>query len=554
MTTTPPELSGFSIVAGEVRTRRSTTGADAFRAVNPATGAELDPLIHPATDEDIDLACTEAWTAFAHLGVREPREIARFLDAIADQVRGLGALLVATAVAETGLKQARIETERDRTVFTLRMFADLARQAEWMQPAIDTADSSRPTRVRPDLRSCLRPLGPVAVFGASNFPLAYSTAGGDTASALASGCPVIVKGHPAHPATGELVARVVAEAASVEGMPKGVFSYLAAGGRREHAIGERLVLNANVRAVGFTGSFEGGNALAAIAARRPDPIPVFAEMGSTNPIVLLEDALASRSEAIADEIAASVLGSSGQMCTCPGLLFVRRTPAGEQFVAHLADRLGRVDRAIMLSASVRTGYTKRVEQIASVRGVDLRVGETNPPKPDPNLAADAHEPIAVRPALFTTDAATFRENAKLHDEAFGPSALVVLASSDAALLEALGSVQGALAGAIYRTPSDEALCDKVRALLEHRVGRLVFNGVTTGVEVSHAMVHGGPYPATNQPHTSAVGSSAVRRWCRPTCYQNASQRDLPLVLHNENPLGVHRVVNGQPSREGIAGP
>ena len=558
--TAAPELTGFSIIAGETAHREQAVGADAFRAYAPQTGRALDPPFHPATDTDVDDACAAAWTAFAELQARPPEDLARLLDSIADNMRALGTFLIATVAAETGLQTSRVESERDRAVYTLRLFADVARRADWTDAIIDLADPHRAPRPRPDLRRALRPLGPAAVFGASNFPLAYGVPGGDTASALAAGCPVVIKGHPAHPATGELIARAISDAVQSTGLPAGVFSYLVAGGRREHAIGERLIANPCIRAVGFTGSYEGGMAIAELSRRRPDPVPVYAEMGSCNPVVLLENALAENAEAIADDLARAILGSSGQQCTCPGLIFARRNAATERFIDRLEARMGAVEAAPMLSPHVRATYMRRVEQTAAIRGVDLRVGEAKSPPRPPLVGRFASsetgpaDPITAKPAIFSTDAITFRQNATLHDESCGPSTLLVLSASETEFLNAIASVQGALVGAIYRSRDDQPLADTVRSVLEQRVGRLVFNGVTTGVEVAHAMVQGGPFPSTNHPETSAVGHTAIRRWARPVCYQNADDAALPPVLRDANPLGAARLVNGLQTREPLSRP
>ncbi len=547
-------LRGRSIVAGEVVPEPpNVEPGTVFRGIDPGTGNELPTPFFPATAEDVDRAAWQAWQAFyamSELGDEGPAARAALLETIAEQIVKLGDLLIATATDETGLGPARLVSERDRTVNTLRMFAEAVRRGEWVQAAIDTSQPSRRPIPKPDIRRMLRPLGPVAVFGAGNFPLAYSTAGGDTASALAAGCPVVVKGHPGHPGTGELAAQAITNAVEWLGLHPGTFSYLHAGpmgSPREFAIGEQLVKHTAIRAVGFTGSVSGGMALSRLAAARPDPIPVFAEMGSVNPVFVLPEAAETQAATIADRLIASITNSNGQMCTCPGLIFGVRSSGMESLLRDMAASMDSAPPQPMLNHRVQANYAKRVAEVARVDGVSLRAGSPNAGHVPADRAAghEAGQTIRCSPAFFRTTYEVFRRSPTLHDEVFGPAAIAVICESDQELAQAAAAIHGSLTGTIWASGADEELARRLGSVLEARVGRLIYNGVPTGVEVCAAMVHGGPMPATNQAHTTAVGPLAVRRWCRPVCYQNAPDPLLPPELQSANPLGIVRLVNGE---------
>lgn len=532
-------VSGYSLIGGKPCERSEDPLA--FLALTPPNGEPIPVEFHAASAQDVEQACRGAWRAFHALQSRPAEDRADLLERIAAKVEGFGDDLVAWACAETGLTPTRIRAERDRTIYTLRLFAGVVREGSWVRAAIDIGEPARKPLPKPDLRRMLRPLGPVAVFGAGNFPLAYSAAGGDTASALASGCPVIVKGHPGHPGTGELVARAVCEAVAEVGLDPGVFSYLHAGGPREMEIGAAVVRNPCVRAVGFTGSMEGGMALARIASERPDPIPVFAEMGSTNPVFLLRHALQSQGESIAEKLGSSITGSNGQMCTCPGLIFALHDEHTDAFVRRLATLLDHTPAQPMLNRRTLDTLLRRLGEVAGVKGVELRAGQAGSGGAAARAAGGA---IASCAALYRTTLSTFRAERTLHKECFGPVAIVVVCENEQVMLDGASLIQGSLTGSIFGAALDAALATKVQAVLEQRVGRLIFNGVPTGVEVCHAMTHGGPFPSTNQPHTTAVGPLAIERWCRPVTYQNAPEQNLPRELRNENPMGIERVVNG----------
>jgi NADP-dependent aldehyde dehydrogenase len=478
-----------------------------FTAASPATGRPLERSFDAATPEQVDRACRHAAAAFDHVSDDHAR--ASLLREAASGIAALGDRLLETASAETGLAPPRLAGERDRTVFTLRMFADLAESGAWRRDCSDAAQPERTPLPKPALRRFLLPLGPVAVFGASNFPLAYSTAGGDTASALAAGCPVVVKGHALHPATGELVASVLVDAVRKAGLHPGTFALLPAGGERDHAVGAELVTHPAIRAAGFTGSHGGGMALHRLAEARPEPIPVFAEMGSVNPVFVLPRAASSDGEAIAERLFASVSNSCGQMCTCPGLIFVPACAAAS-LVDRLAVLVTESAAQPMLSHGMRQSFGRRIDECRRVGGVHLLASGRA------GTGEGFHQPLV----LLRTDAATFEASPTLRDECFGPSTIIIECEGVEAMLAAVASLPGSLAASIFHAPGDEVDGRRLERALLRRVGRLVFNGVPTGVEVSPAMVHGGPYPATNQPHTTAVGAMAIERWCRPVCLQN----------------------------------
>jgi alpha-ketoglutaric semialdehyde dehydrogenase len=542
--------TGRSIIAGKTPDpgRSPLLPSDAkFYALDPHSGTQLPTLYLAASNEELDAACWQAWQAFHWMQERPATDRARLLELIAQKILDLGEDLLGLATDETGLGPARLVSERERTVGQLRMFANLVRKGDWVQASIDTGQPSRRPLPKPDLRRLLRPLGPVAVFGASNFPLAYSTAGGDTASALAAGCPVVVKGHPSHPGTGELVGQAITQAVADAGFDPGTFSFLHAGGGRELAIGQQLVRHPAIRAVGFTGSFSGGMALARIGAERADPIPVFAEMGSTNPVFLLPHALETLLSDLAERLYASVTASNGQMCTCPGLIFAPKGDGCEAMLRILSKSMNEAQPQTMLNPRVRHTFAKRAGDVAAVNGVEFRGGSPLAAHRSAEGAEEhrAGEPIRCSPALLRCTFETFRKNPTLHEEVFGPLAIVVVCEGEQQLVDAAAMIQGTLTGTIWAGQNDSDLARRIQTILEQRVGRLIYNGVPTGVEVCPSMVHGGPYPATNQPQSTAVGSFAITRWTRPICYQNTPESMLPPELRNANPLQIRRLVNGE---------
>lgn len=539
-------LTGFSIIAGAAASDRSTP----FHAIDPATGRDSEVTSFAASPAEVAAAASSAADAFDAYRDTPPSTRAEFLERCAANIAALGDELLRHASMETGLAIPRLGGERDRTCNQFRFFAGLVREGSWVDAVIDHGDPSRTPLPKPDLRRMRVPLGPAAVFGASNFPLAYSAGGGDTASALAAGCPVVVKGHPSHPSTGELVAAAITRAAKDVSLPSGVYSYLHAGGAREIEVGRELITSLHIRAAGFTGSLRGGMALAQLASARPDPIPVFAEMGSANPVFILPGALEKDAAGLAARLHASVTNSTGQMCTCPGLIFLAPSPKADEFIHALAASIAATDAMVMLSPKIRSSYVARLGELAAVPGVrEVRGGDHARPK----TVGEHQTPRSAygRPALLTVPLESFHAHHTLREECFGPSTLCVTVPAPTDLHAAAGLIDGSLTGTICfdsASTSDTALARAIQQVLERRVGRVIYNGVPTGVEVARAMVHGGPYPATNQPHTSAVGSLALERWCRPVCYQNCPDDLLPLALRDSNPLKLTRTTTPIPSR------
>jgi alpha-ketoglutaric semialdehyde dehydrogenase len=524
MTTTAPN-GGSILVGAEVR-----SSARRFQAINPGTGEALPDWHDEAGEADVADACALAAAAAASFAALTPDVRAGFLEAAAEAILAIGEPLIETAMAETGLPRARLEGERMRTVNQLRMFSDELRKGEWLDVTIDSALPER-APPRPDLRRVNVAVGPVAVFGASNFPLAFSVAGGDTASALAAGCPVVVKGHPAHPGTGLLVARAIAGAVRAAGLPGGVFSYLSG---RDNAIGAALVADPHIKAVGFTGSRGGGLALSTIAAARPEPIPVFAEMSSINPVVLMPAALETNAEALGAAFVASLTMGAGQFCTNPGLVLAIESPALDRFVAAAAAALGASAPQVMLAPHIRLAFERGVAKIDSAENV--RRVASGPAPEDHNRASGA---------LFETAAKAFLENRDLGEEVFGASSLVVRCCDRAELLQVIAGLEGQLTATLQLADADIADAGPVLAALSERVGRVLANGWPTGVEVCPAMVHGGPFPATSDARTTSVGTLAMIRFLRPVCYQAIPDALLPPALQEANPWRLPRRVDGE---------
>ncbi len=528
------KLSGLNLVGSS----ESGKGSDRFSAVNPASLEKMTPEFTEATTEEIDQAVGLAAGAFGAYREKTLEERAGFLEAIAEAILSAGDALVERCTAETALPETRIQGERMRTVNQLRLFAEVIRDGTWLDARIDTALPERQPVPRPDIRQVQIPLGPVGVFGSSNFPLAFSVAGGDTASALAAGCPVIVKAHPLHPGTSEMVARAILDAARQTGMPGGVFSMVHGA---SHRVGMDLVMHPQIRAIGFTGSFRGGKALFDAANRRDVPIPVFAEMGSVNPVFILPGAMKDRAGEIARGMVQSFTLGVGQFCTNPGLVISAAAEESKGFQEQL-NRLSAETRAgVMLSGAIRSGFLDGTDRMKNSHGVEMLGEESDPGKG--NL---------VTPRVFSTSGKVFLENEMLWQEVFGPSTLSILTDDRREMLEIAEKMDGHLTASLHGTTGDlKANADLVR-ILELKVGRLIFNGFPTGVEVCHAMVHGGPFPATTASQTTSVGTAAIRRFSRPVCYQDFHQESLPPALKNGNPLGIWRLVNGKLSRDPLS--
>ena len=509
------------------RTSAGTHGE--IRAVEAATGASMEPAFGGSSLDDLDRACALADAAFDTYRAQAPAERAAFLDAVADEVMALGDELVVRCVAETGLPRSRVEGERARTVGQLRMFADVVRDGAFLDARIDRSLPERKPLPRPDIRLLNVPLGPVAVFGASNFPLAFSVAGGDTASALAAGCPVVVKAHSAHPGTSELVGRAVAKAAHARGMPEGVFSLLF-GAKRE--IGQRLVADPRIMAVGFTGSRTAGTMLMQIAAARPEPIPVYAEMSSVNPVLLFPGALKERGAAIGSAFVASLTLGAGQFCTNPGLVLAVEGSGLEAFIESAAASVRATPGAVMLTPGIRRAYCEGISALAAHAAVTMLAE---------GAARGACEGRAM---LFAVGADAFLADAALREEVFGATSLVVRCRDVAQMEGIVRSLEGQLTAALHLTPADYPAVRALLPLLERKVGRILVNGFGTGVEVCHAMVHGGPYPATSDGRSTSVGAKAIERFLRPVCYQDMPELLLPDALADENELGLWRREDG----------
>ena len=528
-------LTGTHFIGGTP----SRQGAPSLRGVNPASGEVLEPGFAEATPGEIEAAAQAAEAAFERYASLPFERPVAFLRGIVESLLELGAELLDRAHAETALPHARLESERGRTVSQIRLFADLLEEGSWVEARIDPALPERTPIARPDLRRMLVPLGPVAVFGASNFPLAFSVAGGDTVSALAAGCPVIVKAHPGHPGTSELVARAVLRAVERTGMPDGVFSLLH-GASPEVGLG--LVSHPLVQAVGFTGSLRGGRALFDAAGRRLQPIPVYAEMGSSNPVFVLPGALAERGPAIAQGLAASVSLGAGQFCTNPGLTVLAASEAATAFLDELARLLAAAPTGTMVHVGIKSSYDACLATAAATPGVSVAGRGV---APGPNAATEAHG------ALLTTDSATWAREPRLAEEIFGPATLAVRCRDRADLLALARNLHGQLTATVHGTAGDLAEFADLLTILRRKAGRIVVNGFPTGVEVGHAMQHGGPYPATTDPRSTSVGTAAIQRFARPVCFQDVPDNLLPPPLQNANPRGIWRLLDGRRTREAL---
>jgi 2,5-dioxopentanoate dehydrogenase len=529
-------LHGRSLIAGSAGQAGGTT----FQAINPATGERLSPEFHEAPPAEVDRAMSAAALAFADYRTRSGEERGRLLDKIAAEIEALGDALIERASAETGLPVARITGERARTCGQLRLFANLVREGSWVDARIDPAQPARQPLPRPDLRRMLIPLGPVVVFGSSNFPLAFSVAGGDTASALAAGCPVVVKAHRAHPGTSELVAGAVTRAVGDCGLPAGLFSLIHGGGS---TLGIALVRHPATAAVGFTGSHAAGRALFDAAASRPHPIPVFAEMSSLNPVFLLAGAVRERPAAIAQGLLNSFTLGVGQFCTKPGLIFLQRGPHTGTFLQELARLVDSAPCGTMLTSGIRASFLENRRKITAAAGVQpLAAGSVAP-----NAAGNESGP-----SVATTSARHFLQHLELATEAFGPFTLVIVGDDADEITACASALEGQLTATLHGTDADLRENRSLIAALEQKVGRVVVNGFPTGVEVCPAMNHGGPYPATTDVRFTSVGTAAIERFARPICYQNVPDELLPAGLQNANPLGLLRLVDGKPARDPVA--
>ncbi|QBQ99736.1 aldehyde dehydrogenase (NADP(+)) [Paraburkholderia pallida] len=505
--------------------------AGEMRAFAPALGKDIEPPFGLGDQADVARACELAAQAFDAFRAAPHEQRAQLLEAIAERILGIGDELIERAHLESALPKARLEGERGRTVGQLRLFASLVRDGRWCGAVLDSALPERKPLPRSDLRAQRIGVGPVAVFGASNFPLAFSVAGGDTASALAAGCPVVVKAHLAHPGTSELVGRAIQQAVADVGLPEGVFSLIFGGGNET---GEALVAHPAIKAVGFTGSRRGGLALAHIAAQRAEPIPVYAEMSSINPMFVLPAALAARGESIAQGFVDSLTLGVGQFCTNPGLVLAIDGPGLDRFVTAVSAALGQKPAQTMLTAGIAKAYDDAVAARKTTEGVEQLAAGTS---------SDAQ--CAAQPLLFKTSATAFLAQHALSDEIFGPASLVLTCRDEAELARVAEHLEGQLTATLQIDRDDYAMAARLLPVLERKAGRILANGFPTGVEVSYAMVHGGPFPATSDARTTSVGAMAIERFLRPVCYQDLPAELLPSAVQDDNPLGLWRLRDGE---------
>jgi NADP-dependent aldehyde dehydrogenase len=502
-----------------------------IRAFNPATGTELEPDFGAGGETDVARACILAQEALDSYRETSLATRARFLRMIGQGILGLGDALVDRACAETGLPRGRIEGERSRTVGQLELFASIVSEGRWINATLDSALPDRKPQPRPDLRLRKIALGPVAVFGASNFPLAFSVAGGDTASALAAGCPVVVKAHPSHLGTSELVGRVIQQAVADCGLDEGVFSLVLGEG---NAIGQALVSHPAIKAVAFTGSRLGGLSLMRVASQRPEPIPVYAEMSSINPIFLFPLALDKHAEMLAKGFVDSMTLGVGQFCTNPGIVMGTNGDGFQRFSRAASQELSAHGAGTMLSPAIHSAYERGLERLKSAKGVNSLAQVEAPP--DSCLGA---------PALFSITAKQLLAELELAEEVFGPSSILVSCEAAEEMRAVVEQLPGQLTASLFVEEEDLETARALVPLLERKVGRIIFNGYPTGVEVSHAMVHGGPFPATSDSRTTSVGAGAIERFLRPVSYQNMPEALLPESLRDANPLKILRLRNAK---------
>ena len=517
---TPIGLTGRQLIGKSASAGREA----AVRGVDPSTGKELEPAYGGANAQDLERACALAAAAFDTYRETSLEARAKFLERIAERILGIGDVLIERAMQESGLPRARLEGERGRTVGQIRLFAAVVREGSWLEARIDPAMPDRKPLPRSDLRVRNVPIGPVAVFGASNFPLAFSVAGGDTASALAAGCPVVVKAHPAHPGTSELVGRAIQAAVADCALPEGVFSMLYGAG---NWLGGALVADPRIKAVGFTGSRGGGLALMNIANERKEPIPVYAEMSSINPVLVLPAAMKNRGGEIAKGFVASLTMGAGQFCTNPGLVLGQEGAVLDQFASKVAENLGSCAPATMLTPGIHAAYTKGVDRIAK-----------NPNVKTVARGQAASAPHAGQSAFFATDAKSFLADHSLREEVFGSSSVLIRCPDVETMKKIIEDLEGQLTITLQMDAEDTEYARALMPALERKAGRLLVNGFPTGVEVAHAMVHGGPFPATSDGRTTSVGSLAIYRFLRPVCYQDFPAALLPEALRDGNPAGI----------------
>lgn len=490
-----------------------------------------------ATTQEIDQVMERSWQAFLTYKKCSLKERADFMHAIAEELENVREKVVPVAMEETHLPEGRMNSELSRTIFQLNSYAEAAEQGTWLDARIDTAIPDKKPKPKPDLRKLLVPLGPVVVFGSSNFPFAYSTAGGDTACAFAAGCPVIVKAHPGHPQTSQIVADAILEAAQKSDMPDGIFAHVHGA---SFEAGQALVMHAKTKAVGFTGSLAGGRALFDMAAQREEPIPVFAEMGSINPVFLLPQKIKQDAEGTAETYAASITQGVGQFCTNPGLIFGIDGDDLQTFIKTLSAELKKVSPADMLHPGIAKGYAQKRAAALEQKGVTTEA-----------VSEVEGKELQGTPTLASATGEAFLNNPVLHQEVFGPYSLIIKCKDIDEMVEAALHTEGQLTATLMATDEDIEQQSGLFEAVENICGRLIMNGVPTGVEVALAMQHGGPYPATTDSRFTSVGPDGIRRFARPLCFQNFPDHLLPKELQNDNPLGIWRTVNNELTKEKI---
>lgn len=509
----------------------SSKGEESFQAFASTANDYLQGNFTIATKEEFENVLSLANSAFSIYREIPALKRADFLDAIAHEISELGDVLIQRCSQESSLPATRIIGERARTCGQLQLFAKLLREGWWVDARIDIALPERKPQPKADIRRMLIPVGPVAVFGASNFPLAFSTAGGDTASALAAGCPVIVKAHPSHPGTNELVSSAIIKAAKETGMPEGIFSsvYLS----NEDSV--NLVKHSVIKAVGFTGSRNAGMHLFNAAVSRPDPILVFAEMSAINPVVLLEHALIAQKENIAKDLAGSVVLGAGQFCTCPGLVLMVDSDASLEFRNAFAEQIAITTPSSMLNKNIHKAYTEGVKEFENAPEIFVLAKSTKEAAP---------ERYEAQPVIFAVSASDFISKKEFSREIFGPATLIVICKIEAELQNVLQSLEGQLTVSIHAAAEDEAALKPLIGIITNKCGRIIYGGYPTGVEVCHSMQHGGPFPATTDGRATSVGTAAIYRFVRPVAYQSFPDHLLPEALQNKNPLNILRLVDG----------
>lgn len=527
------DLTGQNWIGGRLSQENQST----FTAFNPADGLPLDTEFHEASIEEVNQAVELAQSSFDPFRNSSVEQRAGFLDKLADEVEALGDALLDRAHLETGLPMARLNGERARATGQARLFGELIREGSWVDARIDLPIPDRKPLPKPDVRRMFQPIGPIAVFGASNFPLAISVIGTDTVSAMGAGCPVIVKGHPAHPGTCELLAGAITRALKASDLPLGAFSLLQG---VSHETGLALVRHPALRAVAFTGSLQGGRALCDAAAARPEPIPVYAEMGSINPVFILPGALKSRGEAIAQGYIQSVTLGTGQFCTNPGLLLGLGGLEFDKFRSEVSRLASDVSSALMLHKGIADRFNEGVQRFAKLEGI-TEIFNPERDKHSKSASASCH--------IFSTDVATYLDSPDLHEENFGPSSIMIEGQTMEELVSVAESLSPQLTATIHGTEEDLLAHQRLIQILERKAGRIIFNGFPTGIEVCPSMHHGGFYPAASHPHFTSIGTASIFRFVRPVCYQGFPQTALPDELKDRNVRGIWRLVDNQFTRD-----